>query len=386
MIDNAQPSFVLRNRSDPVKITNWDVHGVAGGNMLPGQTGRVVTRLAITSDDPAFGAMVGKLSDKIADRLAVAGYPINMQLVDSILMRIAADDTADVWVNSAAVALQCQAKKNLPIGPVSTLDLADVVGFSFPAIEFRPNDRVLYIFRCYWRFGLFFDLWPHERAEFPDISRDLARLYRLMAYSNVYDATLDDTVMSVLIAEGWFPFVEILGTEFERLLSAVKAGWELKDEEQRIVEAFDANRISAMLERWMTHAAFREKELIIREAVKAYYADMPVAAIKIVVTEIEGLLELASRMSSEKIKKNQHASYAAKSGKRKSGAGDTLIFSSRFEEYCRRYIWSSHNPQTEKGAASSRHAVSHGSASAISYTKARALKAFLTLDQIYFCL
>lgn len=90
------------------------------------------------------------------------------------------------------------------------------------------------------------------------MQRDLGMLYRRLKYRDLYDAIADETVFSRLVAAGWFPFVEILGSEFRGLANTCEAGFELDEEEAKILARFDAERVERMFSRWMTkpHTAF----------------------------------------------------------------------------------------------------------------------------------
>jgi hypothetical protein len=111
----------------------------------------------------------------------------------------------------------------------------------------------------------------------------------------------------------------------------------------------------------------------------------PCPVLKIVLTEIEGILNEAHRkVHGQPAKLKTLLAFAVSSAEAKAGRPDTLLFPKAFAEYLQRYTFANFDPSTSSGSAGSRHAVGHGHAAAESYTLVRALQALLTLDQLAF--
>ena len=118
---------------------------------------------------------------------------------------------------------------------------------------------------------------------------------------------------------------------------------------------------------------------------RAFISGDPVAVLKIVLTEIEGILAEAHHASvGHRAKIKALRKFASASAEKKTGSLDTLLFPSAFEKYLDRYTYANFDPSSQQGTAGSRHAVVHGAASCESYTQVKALQALLTLDQIAF--
>lgn len=110
-----------------------------------------------------------------------------------------------------------------------------------------------------------------------------------------------------------------------------------------------------------------------------------IAAIKIAITEIEGVLRSAYANASVPKPKIRHLlDFAIESAVSKSGAGDTLLLPEASALYLDGYTFVQFDPASGTTHAGSRHAVGHGAADATSFTKARALQVLLTLDQLAF--
>jgi hypothetical protein len=119
--------------------------------------------------------------------------------------------------------------------------------------------------------------------------------------------------------------------------------------------------------------------------VTAYKCDQPIVVIKIILTEIEGVLSDAyHEKMGARAKIRTLLKFARDSAAEKSGSQDTLLFPLAFAEYLQKFAYSDFDPDAGAVDAASRHAVGHGAAIAGSYTKVRALQALLTLDQFAF--
>ena len=172
-------------------------------------------------------------------------------------------------------------------------------------------------------------------------------------------------------------------------LSAIRvgceAGFDVGDVEDEILTSFDSVRMQRILQRWLAKPHFAKKEYLLKAAIAAFENKEPVAVIKILLTEIEGVLNDAHRDANggKGARLNGLLAFAEASVERKAGT-NTLMFPKAFSRYLREHTFASFDPSGQTGTASSRHAVGHGAASQVSYTIQRALQAILTLDQLAF--
>ena len=342
--------------------------------------------MALTSDVQIFHRIIQSFGAAIAGYAQQAGKPVHLSAASSVLLVIHQDETAELWVDTVAVSLTVLTKRAIQAGTaVFESDIADVTEMRFPLVEIGPTDRILYLFREDWRFGLFFDFNPDGKLSLDEVARALGTLYRQLKYRHLYDVLADEAAFGRLIKAGWFPFVEIIGGDFKGLADACEAGFELDDAEAQLLKRFGHERLDRMFARWIAKPHFQSKERILLSAVNAYKAQDSVAVLKIVLTEIEGILADAYRASTGKgAKLKELLKFAAELAERKVGAPDTLLFSAAFTQYLDAYTFANFDPTTRTGAAGSRHAVGHGAADGSSYTQVRALQALLTLDQIAF--
>ena len=139
-------------------------------------------------------------------------------------------------------------------------------------------------------------------------------------------------------------------------------------------------------ERWIAKSHFAAKAGLLDAAITAFLNRQPVAVIKILLTEIEGVLNDAFRAANNRqgAKLKDLLAFAEESAERKAGAPDTLLFPKAFGRYLREHTFANFYPFAQTGTAGSRHAVGHGAAHQDRNTMARALQAILTLDQLAF--
>jgi hypothetical protein len=257
---SEEPGVLLGNVGKPIKLSGMQLDGISAEAGRAGDSIKVWTRLALTSDDRFFHRVAESLSRHIEFMARQSGHAVSLKNARYVLLVVHPDNTAELWVDAAAVALRIMPKRDMVAGSVLfNNDIADVTGMSFPRVDIGEKDRIVCIFREGWRFGLFFDANPDGQLGIPEMQRDLGTLYRRLAHRDLYDAIADQATFSRLLAAGWFPFVEILGAEFQTLANSCEAGFELDDEEAQLLAKFDAERLERMFKRWVSRPHLRAK-------------------------------------------------------------------------------------------------------------------------------
>lgn len=383
---SSKPDIAFANLGEAIQVKELNVHGVSASAARKGEKVEILTRLAITSDERFFHRIASNLAKVIEHAAAQRGTGLWLNRASTVLVVLHEDNTAEVWLDTAAVQLNVMLKRGAKAGdPIFERDIIDITGMDFPLVEIGRTDRVICLFREGWRFGLYFDFNPDEEFDRASMCSALGMLHRTMRYRHVYDALQNELTFKKLVAEGWFPFAEIIMVEFNELLQACEADFELRDIENKLIASFDQDRLERLFNQWMAKPHFAGKQEILRAAINAFLAAEPVAAIKIALTEIEGVLAEAYRaVHGKRAKIKKLLEFAVQSAEEKTGAPDTLLFPSAFAEYLRNYTFAAFDPDGVPPRASSRHAVGHGVAEPNSYTMARALQAILTLDQLAF--
>lgn len=378
----------VRNMGEPLRFANVEpLSGFAAESAKTGETVRILTRRALTSDEPRFHLLAENV-DRVIQHLAEkAGTGINIRSADTALLLLRPDGSAELWVDKAAVSLTCMVKRAIPAHTaVFESDIADVTGMSFPCVTFGEKDKVLCLFREGWRFGLAFDFNKEGKLDVERFQIMLGTLYRRIRYRHLYEAVSNPVIFDRLVKAGWFPFVEIITAEFRDLAQHAQAGFDTAEVDAKIVAAFDAARLGHLVERWAAKPHFATKSALFKEAIDAFTAHKPASVIKIILTEIEGVLNEAHKAThgGQGSKLKGLLAFAQLSAEQRAGGPETLLFPAAFGNYLARHTFANFDPAAQTGTAGSRHAVGHGAAAQDTYTMTRALQAILTLDQLAF--
>lgn len=378
----------VRNMGEPLRFKDVEpLIGFSAESIKGGEKIKIWTSLALTSDQSLFHHIVENFAGVVHKMAQKAGVRINLHRADTVLLVLKPDNTAELWIDTAAVSLRCAVKRAIKAGAaVFEGDIADVTGMSFPNVEFGEKDKVLCIFREAWRFGFAFDMNPDGKLDLESFTTTLGALHRELRYRHLYQTIADEALFARLVASGWFPFVEIITGEFRELLHHEVAGFDLAEIEQTIIAKFDENRLRHILDRWIAKPHFAAKSSLLKEAIEAFISRKPATAIKILLTEIEGILNEAYRAAhgGQGAKLKELLAFAEASAAHRAGSSNSLLFPVAFGHYLAQNTFANFDPVAATGTAASRHAVGHGAAPQDSYTMTRALQVILTLDQLAF--
>ncbi|UCP08454.1 hypothetical protein K5R88_21915 [Pseudomonas sp. MM213] len=378
---------MVENIGEPYRFMNVEgFSGVALESVQEGEPVKIYTALALTSDEPIFHKIGDNLQRTINHMANQAGTAVNLQKASVTLLVMHPDNTAELWLDTAAVSMLIMVKRDLKAGTVVfEHDIADIIGMSFPRVDIGSKDKVLCIFREGWRFGMAFDFNHGENLDVKAFERILGTLVRDLRYRHLYDALGNAVLFARLISIGWFPFVEII-QEVKDLLEHLEADFDIAELEQKILNSFDEPRMQTLLNRWAAKPHLATRMALLQAAVGAFNRKEPVAVIKILLTEIEGALNDAHRAANggKGAKLKGLLKFAMDSAEGKTGGTQTLMFSKAFADYLAQQTFANFDPESNTGTASSRHAVGHGAAPQDTYTMTRALQVILTLDQLAF--
>lgn len=137
----------------------------------------------------------------------------------TVLLVLKDDQTAELWLDTAAVAMKCIVTRDVAAGTVVfQQDIGDITALRFPCVSFGASDQVLCLIREALGFALAFDMNPSQQLDMAGFERELGRLYRRLRYRHLYEIVGDNQSLDRLITKGWFPFVEILHDEFGKIL------------------------------------------------------------------------------------------------------------------------------------------------------------------------
>ena len=229
----------------------------------------VKVMFALTSDDPTFYKLIGQISSAY---FGSAECSVNVNNIHGFLILVHRDLSADIYINDFSVVTQVRFKlsvKSLELGSViSHSDIADICELSFPNIKIQDSDSVVCCLKVGWKFLLYFDSRGHrgQKVDVASMFAVLGDLYRYLSFQEVYDTLESETHFKGMVDDGWFPFAEILGMDYEKLAAAYKDGKPTSDHEVKILlDKFDESRIKGMTDKWWEKPLIQKK----RESLQA---------------------------------------------------------------------------------------------------------------------
>lgn len=375
-----------------MKINRFHLEGVqnfvgfslntAGG----GETVKVLTRAALTSDENYFYTFIDQISEIFFSKIRVS-----INSVHRLLILIHNDLSADIYINEFPLLINVLSIRAMQKGEVVTQkDIADIKEVRFGHIEIKDTDKVIFCGKIGWKFLLFFDLNRTEKLKVDEMWIILGDLYRYLSFQYIYKLLESDKEFSEMVKDGWFPFIELIGgAEYKILSTAYKNKRFLKDNVESIVNKFDGGRIDKITSRWWHKKVFYEKKAILMAGINAFLrADDEgyITSIKTLLPEIEGIIRLqyfSDTNKSNNVKIRDLLKYITDKGKNKFGSDLSLLFPLPFFDYLNDVIFV--NFDIKGGNVKlSRHSSSHGVAKADDYTKIKALQMILILDQLSF--
>lgn len=282
-------------------------------------------------------------------------------------------------VKSAMEKYQCVFKEQI----------LDVEGVEFQDLHFkldvRDGDKFLWLFRSGFNFGLYFDF--TKKLKVADLSPILGRCYRALEYYAIVRNYTDSNNSKRLFSKGWFPFIQLIGDELERLVSASIESEDVVIES--IVNSFSKEKVEIVTNNWWKNDVFLKKKTIILAGIAAFNRgtqDGDINCIKNLIPEIEGVARLSYHIDRKSAPNTKELkSYLVKKGKEKFSLEDSFGFPDLFADYLDEVIFKGFDVET--GLVDfSRHSIGHGVAEDNHFTRSRALQCILTLDQIYFYL
>jgi hypothetical protein len=303
------------------------------------------------------------------------------------------DLSADVYVNDFPIQIKVLAKRDVNAGePINQNDIADIAELRFPGIDIKENDSVIFCFKKGWKFGLFFDFTPADRKSTLDVERlshDLGSYYRYLTFQELYSILENKPLFEPMFADGWFPFIHLLGGDFEELAKCYEHKSDFPSNVDRFLSRFDKNRINTFVNRWWKNPLFESKQRILEAGIEAYLLGTEagyINCVKTLYSEIEGIVRM--RYAAEKGKSpnfSELIDFVKQKAESKFGPRQSLGFSDVFYRYLNEIVFRNFDITTGQ-VDLSRHSVSHGVAEQTKYTRTKAIQAILTIDQMYFYL
>lgn len=360
-----------------------------------------------TSDQPIFYKYMDEISKLF---LHPPEYKINISSINNLLIVIHKDLSADIYLNDFPIEIKCRSKRDILEGElISDNSIADIVELRFPSIDIKESDKVICCIKVGWKFGLYFHLMRNPNlvqkevgsSEFEEVELEvsnltrmqtqLGQLYRYLTFQYVYQSLESEPIFSEMVADGWFPFVEILGNEYKTLFETYQNDkFTYDDKVKTLLDSFNEQRVKTITDKWWENPFFQKKRELLKPGLDAFLGGTKsdyISCVKNLYPEIEGIMRSLYRADHKegayRIKKPlEHLLEVAKCN---VDDEDSLLLPNEFLKYLENSFLKNFDLANATEDLS-RHSVGHGEALEKGYSAEKALQALLILDQIYFYL
>ena len=356
--------------------------------VFPDGNANVINFLQITSDYPEFYTYIDQISNLYLSPPAVSK---SVNGIHSFLILIHNDLSADIYINEFKVRAKMRLKRDLEIGAlIRKSDIADVQSLEVPEIEIKDSDSVICCLKVGWKFLLYVNfLSDGKRLDVASMQTDLGRFYRYLSFQEVYHTLESEACFKEMVSDGWFPFVELLGNDYEELAAIYKNGKPTSDHAVKtLLDKFDESRLRTVTDKWWENSLFQQKQKLLQAGIDAFLGGTEsdyINCIKTLYTEIEGIMRALCFKDTQKRERSTQKliEYLITAGEQAVEDDHSLLLPRLFSVYLTEYIFK-HFDLTTDMVDLSRHSIAHGAAEGKDYTSEKALQGILTLDQIYF--
>jgi hypothetical protein len=300
----------------------------------------------------------------------------HVSTLDHCLVLIEKDGKTKVFLNELGIVVTTIAKKDMNLGePISKNDIGGIQELSFDGIPIPENNGLAFYFSIGWRRGFFFDFRPlGSNAKLENVNRRLGQYYEGLLFKEYY--VVDDQIWQKVYAEGWFPFISVIGDDFTRLITRIKEAKPIALTETTIIDSFDQARITKLLEKFRKLQFLEAHISIIEVGIERYLTNDFISSIAIIWPRIEGILveftNKTKRLSQQKLVDNMKGILVD------SHISPTLFFPEQFRDYLLSYYYRDFDFKTSDYTLS-RHSIAHGVSDSQDYDQKRALLGILMI-------
>jgi len=145
MVENpGSDAGTIQNCGEPIRFAEVGlIGGFAGVSANAGQPVPVKTRLGITSDEPGFHRMAESINDLVRTWAHRINMVVDISHYKTVLLVLKDDQTAELWLDTAAVAMKCIDTRDVAAGTVVfQQNIGDITALQFPCVLFGASDQV----------------------------------------------------------------------------------------------------------------------------------------------------------------------------------------------------------------------------------------------------
>lgn len=372
----------LKKDYEPIVKQVEDLCGLSMNTALPGENVKVLQKAFFTSYEEDH--------QRYFDGILSPFVGTNTTDCNQLLVVIR-ENKAKIFTKHPLV-LKIKSKVDIKkFQPIFKGQILDIEAVEFKDdlfdLDVKDGDKFLWLFRKNWSFGLYYDFSKNLKVDL--LWSELGECYRKLEFYSLYSFLSRESDFDKLIEKGWFPFIQIIGSEFDQLRKSIDSEKELSRVENYIGNSFTKERITNLSDFWWRNSIFNNKKDLIQAGLTSFLRGDDhdiINCIKTLSSEIEGIIRIdyhnkyKTKPTTKELK-----DYVVNSGKSKFGNSDSLGFPGLFLNYLDKVLFRGFDVE-KNDCKLSRHSVGHGVAPKEEYTKARALQLILSLDQIYFYL
>lgn len=199
-----------------------------------------------------------------------------------------------------------------------------------------------------------------------------------MTFDEVFRLT--ETDFKKLFDIGWFPFVGILGTQFEKLSNTITDNVDPTKAIESICNSFDDDALDEMLKRFEKYVFLEEHIPFLETGIERLKAGDYLSSVHVVWPRIEGLMRKLLGYSNERPSQRKLAE-TLRDHVVTNKPFSQLYLPVRFCEYLLAAYFKDFVP-TDAEVEISRHSLAHGTANNTDFSKQKALIGLLIVEQI----
>lgn len=360
------------------------VDGIAGETVSSGSKIKVIQKGFISSFEKDFSL--------IANNIISFLYPSSLSKpIDKLLVIINKDNKAKIYSDFPLVALM-RGKKDIKKDEMITEeDVADIDTIEFKDLNFEINiektDKIIFLFRIGWKFGLFFDF--TKTLDLERLKKEPGYYYKRLFYYDLYSFLEDSTYFDKLISDGWFPFIRLIGKNFDKVMQYYKEDKKHDFQIDELISQYTKEKIESFTQYWWRKELFKNNKEIIEAGINSFLQnnkDGFITCLHTLYPQIEGIMGLDYfNAYNRKPSHKELLEYIKQKAEVRFNTLSSTGFPSEFYEYLKKTVFENFDLSSGK-INLSRHTTSHGYANADDFNKAKAIQAILILDQIYFYL
>jgi hypothetical protein len=186
------------------KIKDVQCTGFAINAAEPGEKAKITIKHWAISNSDLFYIYAEQIANAIFFKL---DYPSARSVINRYLAIIHQDASADIYLDDFKIISKIKIKRPMNAGDfIYAQDVEDISEVRFPDIPVNIDDKVIFLVRNDWRFGIYFDF--TQNIDIDKMAIEIAEFHKALIFENTLDDMLaklkekTDIVEANIITEG----------------------------------------------------------------------------------------------------------------------------------------------------------------------------------------